>query len=424
MNKQPFHRAGLKISIPSLVILVILMVEACAVSPSFSCTDPIGCVDIKPGEPIKLGALFTLSGGSSPGGTEQARAVELSLSLRKNQLLNHPITLQTEDEHCSPEGGANGALRLVADPQMVAIFGTNCSSAAITAGKIMSDKGLVMISGSNTSPVLTSVNGIKGNSWVPGYFRTAWNDSSMGLAAANFASQKLNISRAVVINAGDAYTKGLTDAFSQNFTNRGGQILLSITIDEADPNQVPTLKAIAQSKPQMVFAPISSPETGARIVKQAKEVDGLDKVIFVMGEGMLSDVFIHQAESAALGIYILGPSTPSGTTSNQLRQAYMTKYGEPPPSFYYTLTYDAVNLILDTIEKVAVQEKDDTLHIGRQALRNALYAAKDYNGMTGHLTCDAFGDCGVAKMDIYRLDDLAAGIEGLRSNVIFSFSSQ
>jgi branched-chain amino acid transport system substrate-binding protein len=80
-------------------------------------------------------------------------------------------------------------------------------------------------------------------------------------------------------------------------------------------------------------------------------------------------------------------------------------------------------LFLNTIEAAAVQDKDGTLHIGRQALRDALYATAAYPGLTGSLTCDQYGDCGVARFEVVRLDDPAAGLEGLATNVVYTYPS-
>jgi len=64
---------------------------------------------------------------------------------------------------------------------------------------------------------------------------------------------------------------------------------------------------------------------------------------------------------------------------------------------------------------------DGTLHIGRQALRDALYATSGYQGLTGSLTCDEYGDCGVARFQVVHLDDPAAGLEGLAANVVYTY---
>ena len=40
---------------------------------------------------------------------------------------------------------------------------------------------------------------------------------------------------------------------------------------------------------------------------------------------------------------------------------------------------------MNAIEKVTVQDEDGTLHIPRQALRDAMYATSGYDGLTGKL---------------------------------------
>ncbi len=55
-------------------------------------------------------------------------------------------------------------------------------------------------------------------------------------------------------------------------------------------------------------------------------------------------------------------------------------------------------MILDAIVDVGF-ERGKTLLVGRQALRDALFATTGLEGVTGTITCDAFGDCG-APQDI------------------------
>jgi branched-chain amino acid transport system substrate-binding protein len=62
-----------------------------------------------------------------------------------------------------------------------------------------------------------------------------------------------------------------------------------------------------------------------------------------------------------------------------------------------------MNIVLAAIEKVAVKDPDNTLHIGRQALRDAVAATKDFKGLTGNLTCDANGDCADPHIAIYQI---------------------
>jgi branched-chain amino acid transport system substrate-binding protein len=51
---------------------------------------------------------------------------------------------------------------------------------------------------------------------------------------------------------------------------------------------------------------------------------------------------------------------------------------------------------------VAVKDADGTLHIGRQALRDAMISTKDMKGLTGNLTCTPTGDCADPKIAVYQ----------------------
>jgi len=232
--------SNLKIAILALAILTTLVLTACQpANPPFECTDAIGCVTLGPDEPLKLAALQTLTGEVGVVGLEQIESSELAIAERSNELLGHPIALQREDELCSQEGGTTGALKIVADPQAVAILGTVCSGAGVPAAKIMSEKGLVMVSPSNTAPSLTAVGGEQGADWQPGYFRTAHNDADQGRAAATFAFQELGIRKAATINDGGLYTEGLTGVFSQVFSELGGEIVLATVVNTGDTEMGP-----------------------------------------------------------------------------------------------------------------------------------------------------------------------------------------
>ncbi|MCP4536307.1 MAG: ABC transporter substrate-binding protein [Chloroflexi bacterium] len=409
-------------SILSLIVSVTGLLTACQ-PPPFVCTDAIGCVDIAPGEPIELGVLQALSGGAAPFGVEQSRSIEIAIARRGDQILGHPIELQSEDEGCSPEGGTNAALKVATRQQTVAILGTTCSGSAVTAAKVMSEAGLVMVSGANVAPSLTATGGERGADWQAGYFRTIYNGAAMGKVAAIFAFQELGLTKAATINDGDAYTRAYTDMFGQAFMELGGEIALVTAVNKGDTDMQPVLTAVALSKAEFVFLPIFPPE-GALIVRGAKTVPGLENIIFIGADSLRADTFIQEVGADGVGMYFLGTPPPEGVAIDELRSEYESRYGEPPPGDIYGFGYDAANMVLNAIKTAAVQEQDGTLHIGRQALREALYATAGFEGVTGKLTCDEFGDCGASKFNIVRLDDPAAGLEGLLSNVVYTFAPE
>jgi branched-chain amino acid transport system substrate-binding protein len=310
-------------------------------------------------------------------------------------------------------------MKLVADPQVVAIFGTTCSGSATAAVGIMSEADLTMISGTNTAISLTSLAGQPGEHWQPGYFRTANNDADAAETAAAFAFTELDLKKAVVINDGDAYTRSFADAFQQFFTGIGGEIVLDATIDKGDTDMRPVLRAAALAGAELVFFPLFSPEADF-IVLQAGEIDGLQNTVLMGGGAILTDNFVASVGAAGIGMYLVSAQPVKGQGIDELLAAYKTAYHEKHRTNSLETAYDAAQLLLHALESIAIRGKNGSLHIGRQALRDTLYATTDFEGVTGRLACDQFGDCSAVEFVLLRFDDPTDGLEGLRSNIVYT----
>ena len=408
-----------KLAIPFVFILFSLVLAACG-GTSFECTDEIGCVEIAEGDPIKVASLQAISGELASLGTDQVRGQELAIDAAGGEIAGHPITLQSEDDLCSAEGGTTGATKIVSDPQVVAIIGTSCSGAGVPASQIMSEAGLVMISGSNTSPALTSIGGEAGTAWQPGYYRTAHNDTIQGRAAAEFAFVELGVTQAASIHDGDPYTQGLTSVFDQVFEELGGEIVLATAVNKGDTDMRPVLTSVAAEGAELVFFPIFQPE-GDFIVLQSKEIEGFEDIVLMGADGLLSDTFVESVGEDGVGMYFSGPETPSGQAYADMVADYEAKYGEAPIQSFHGQAHDAMAMLLVAIEQVAVDD-NGTLYIGRQALRDALYATRDFTGVAGTYTCDQFGDCAAPTIDVVQLENPADGLPGLRGNVVYEFT--
>jgi branched-chain amino acid transport system substrate-binding protein len=408
----------------ALGFFVVLASAAChKAAPRFECTDSIGCVTVAPKEAVKIGVLQALSGKVAPLGHEQVRGIELAIAGRQGKLLGHSIALHTEDTGCTAEGGANAALKIIADPQIVAILGTTCSNAAATASKAMSDAGLTMISGNNSAPFLTAIAGKRAPNWQPGYFRTAPNEETSGKAAAMYAFHQLGVRKAATINDGDIYTRGLTDGFAVAFHKLGGEIVLSTSVNKGDKEMRPVLTAVTNSAAQLLFFPLFQPEAN-HVLVEARQTAGFKDIILMSDGALIESSFIEAVQEQGKGLYFVGPSHPSGSAIDALAIEYQSKYNSMPAASYYLSAFDSANLLIEAIEKVALQDPDGSLHIGRQALRDALYGIKEFKGVTGNLTCDEFGDCALPVFNVLRLDDPAAGLDGLQSNVMFTYTDE
>ncbi len=375
-----------------------------AMPPEGAAAGALGEVTIAPGDPVKLAYMLVVAGADQALGTDARRGIELAMD-DQPEVLGHKVELVGEDAGCSAEVGQAAATKLAADKTLVAVIGSSCSSEARAGAPIISEAGLTMVSPSNTAPDLTSPEWHDQN--APGYLRTAHNDKVQGKVAAEFVYNEMGITQVATINDGSPYSDGLVGAFEENFKGLGGTITSHEAVGPDDTDMRPVLTNIATTKPELLYFPVFT-KAGGFIAQQSKEVSGLENVKGLMGaDGLFSPDFIRAAGSAAEGMYLSSPDFSSFGSAYQDKflPAHLAKYGEKPISAFHAHAYDAYNMILAAIasEGVTVQDADGTLHIDRQALRDALFATKDFQGLTGSLTCDPYGDCADPRIAVYQL---------------------
>jgi len=379
-----------------LVLVALSLLLAACGGETLECTDSIGCVEVAPDEPIKLASSLVISTADAPLGLDSQHGVDLAVDFR-GQVLGHDVEFQHEDDQCSSEGGQTSSTKIVSDPQIVAVIGTSCSGAGVPAAEIVSDAGYVIVSPSNTSPVLTDPD----QAWKPGYLRTAHNDKVQGRAMAQFAIEELGVTRAAVIHDGDPYTEGLAAVFRDSFEELGGEIVAFEAEAKDATNVEPLLTTIAAADPELIYYPVFI-ALGSLLTNTAAEIEDLEGVLLAGADGVQSPTFLENTVGSSEGMYFSGPDLSFENTfyQDEFLPAYEEAYGTDPTAPFHAHAYDATMMVLDAIEEVAQEGSDGTLLIGRQALRDALYATSGFDGITGTLSCDEYGDCADPKIAV------------------------
>jgi branched-chain amino acid transport system substrate-binding protein len=382
----------------AMLLTAALLLTACGGAEPYECTDPLGCVSYAPDEPVRIASALVISGPNTDLGIDSQYGVEIAMD-DQGQLFGHDIELQAEDDGCNAEGGQTAGQKIVADPTILGVVGTSCSGAGVPMSTVVSEAGFFMVSPSNTAAVLTD----PAIAWNPGYLRTAHNDNAQGAAVADFAYSELGLTTAAAIHDGDPYTEGLATAFRDSFEELGGEIVEFTAVNAGDTDMRPVLTAVAAAgPPEFLYFPIFTAEC-AFMAKQAREVAGLENTVLAGADGCISDAAAAAIGEAGEGMYFSGPDISfTGSAYEDFKTAYKDKYGVETLSVFHAHAYDAANMIFACVEKVGVDE-GGTLHIGRQAMRDCLYATANFTGLTGSLTCDQYGDCADPKISVSEL---------------------
>ena len=369
------------------------------IQASYDCEDELGCVEVPPGKPIPIFYMLDESGIAHSIGLDSLRGLEIAAA-QQGEILGHPIELVGRDSACDPEVSQEIAQEIVSlstELPVVAIIGPTCSTAGWTAAPIISQAGMVMISPSNTRIVLTHPQ-----THAAGYLRVAPNDKDQGITAAQFAREVLGVERAATLYDENIYSDPLQQWFAQAFEKLGGEITAQEKIDpDIDVHGV--LAHVAQTRPDFIFCPFFV-ETGELVTRLARETEGLEEIFLMGTDDMSTPELLEVAGPAAAGLYLSSPdlSAVGGRYQNFL-QEYRRRYNEPPHSPFHAHAFDAAMMVFDAIGRVGVQTKDGVLHIGRQALRDALFDTRGFEGLTGILTCSPYGDCAEPRVSVYQV---------------------
>lgn len=358
-----------------------------------------GVVKLRKGEPVHIAWWFVVSGANTSLGADTTRGVEIAAEMFGGKIKDHPIKISGQDELCNPEGGQAAASKIASDPTVVAAIGSNCSGAAQPGVPILWNAGIPSVSPSNTAPALTAPD--RGEEFN-GYLRTCHNDKVQGAIAAEFAFNQLKVKKAATIHDGSVYAESLAQVFAETFKKLGGTITAAEAVGMGDTDMRPVLTSISTGKPEFIYLPIFIAE-GGHIVRQAKEVAGLEDVKLMGADGIFSPDFYKAAGEAAVGMYHSSPDFSAFPAEYQeFLKKHKEKYGIAPEAPFHGHAYDATMMILKAVDKVAVAHDDGSLTIDRMKLRDELYATKDYKGVTGTITCNEFGDCADPRIAVYE----------------------
>lgn len=363
------------------------------------CDDALGCVEVAAGDPIRVASSGVTSGPNETLGIDSRNGVEIAIS-DYGDVMGFAVELQSEDSACSAEGGQTAAQKIASDDSIVGVIGHSCSSSCTPAAPIYDAAGMVMISPSCTAPALTGAD-----DHVMSFLRTAHNDNVQGRVMAEYVFNELGLTSAATIHDGSPYAEQLQQVFADVFTELGGTVTAQEAVNVGDTDMRPVLTSIAATSPEFLYYPVFIAE-GGFITVQSKEIAGLEDVQLAGADGMISPDFIAAAGDAAEGMRLSGPDLNfAGDAYAEFLAKYEENYGSQPVAAFHAHAYDGTGMLLDAIASVAKVDGEGNMLIGRQAVRDALYGTTDYQGITGNLSCNEYGDCANPKIAVNEVQD-------------------
>ena len=327
---------------------------------------------------IKVGVFEPLTGANASGGELEVRGMKIANEMFPT-VLGKKIELVIVDNKSDKVEAANAAERLMNKDQVSAIIGSWGSSLSMAAGQVTRGK-VPVVACSATNPLVT-----KGNGW---YFRVCFLDPFQGKVMANYAVTKVKAKTACVIQEiSNDYSVGLAkyfiDSFRELTNNKNAVLAKPFSYNTGDNDFTAQITAIAQLKPDVIFAPGNYTES-AMIIKQARD-QGI-KIPFLGGDTWETGPFLEVGKKAVEGATFstfFTTEVPITKMSEKFLKAYREKYKEDPAAVA-ALGFDAYIVIRAAIEKAN--------SIDPEKIKNEIAATKNFEGAAGIITLDENGD--------------------------------
>ena len=330
------------------------------------------------GEMIKRGAELKAKEINEAGGIKEFN--EAGEVIKGRQL-----TLIFGDDVGTEKEAKAVATRFATDRRILAVVGHFNSSCSLAGKSIYKENGIVEL-----SPGSTNVDVCQGSDWT---FRNLYRDDFQGTFIARYIKNVLiDFETVSVLFDNDDYGRGLKDAFTTEAKKINLNVVSEKAYDRDTTDYTAQLTSINADKPDIIFVSGLYGQA-ALIVKQARTL-GITAQFFG-ADGIDSPEFITNAGAAANGTYLTTPFTfgAGGEEAAKVAKAFEAEYGVPPDT-WAALTYDAMGMIAEAIEKT--YNSKATLAENRKAIRDHLAGLdtpeEGYTGITGLTYFDINGD--------------------------------
>ena len=188
-------------------------------APAAEAMDMTGKVVIAPGQTIRIGGSFALTGPIPDPGKDIAQAAEIAVDDLNEMggVEGFMFELVAEDGACSGDQGTVVGNKFAADPTIVAVSGGTCSGETFGLTPALQEARIPFVSPSATNPAVVSAECDVCN-------RVALSDALQGVVDADYVFNDLGKTKVAVMHDNSDYGKGLAEIFQAHIIELGGEV--------------------------------------------------------------------------------------------------------------------------------------------------------------------------------------------------------
>ena len=330
-------------------------------------------------QPIKIGFMVPLSGGSAQNGRDILNGFLLYLDEIGYRAGGRPIQLIVEDDEAIPAVGLTKARKLVERDEVHVMGGALLSSTGYALAPYIDSMQIPMVYPVVSADDLTQRRRSK---WI---VRTGWSGSQPNHAFGEYAYHTLGVRSIVTIALDYAFGWESVGGFERTFLAEGGHIRRKIWVPVSVHDFAPYLAQIPRDV-DAVYALLLG-RSALQFMKQYQEF-GLKGRVKLIGGGTTTDehVLPFMGDEAIGTVTALHYSAALNTPANAaFAQAYRARF-KKVPSYYSESMYTGGKWLVAAINAIAGRVED------RAALLEALRNARPSDLPRGPVELDTYGN--------------------------------
>jgi len=338
---------------------------------------------------VKVGFIGPLTGGVSANGLGGRNSADLAVRLRNaDAKAKYEYELVVLDDECKPNVAVQVATKMAAEKDIIAAATHYCSSTAIATVDVYHKFGLPVVVWGAVLPDITYRNKYPEVHRVNGTMINQ-NETNAELLT------RLGYKTFAVIHDTTDYGKGHNEYFSAALAKRGGKIVGTFGVGADQQDFTAELTQIKALNPEVIYFGGLTP-IGVRIRAQMDKL-GI-KAVFDGTSGIVSDAYIQGLGPLAEGTLAFREGAPVEKLPGGkfFMEKYTAQKYDNPPEAYGAFAFAAMDLILDSIEKVGPD---------RRKVIDDLANVKNRDSIIGKITFDDHGQNTVSVITKYVVQD-------------------
>ncbi|MEA5015846.1 MAG: ABC transporter substrate-binding protein [Candidatus Limiplasma sp.] len=324
---------------------------------------------------IKIGIFEPMTGSYAGGGEMEMEGFALANELYP-QVLGQKVELVVGDSKSDKVEASNAAASLV-NAGVAAVLGSYSSGLSLSGADVFAEAGVPALTATSTNPMVTM-----DSDW---YARICFIDPFQGTMLARYAVEQGFHKIAVIQEIESEYAVGLVNYFEVELAlHEGFEVVSKGNFVNTDQDFSTLLTEALSKEPDVIFTSVGYAPSAALIVKQAREL-GFGGAI-VGGDTLDAPELFEIAGAYCKGVIFTtfyDAAQPATEKTEEFLTAYRAKYNKEPAA-PTIMAYDAYLTLLNAIETAGSTEP--------AAIRDALFATKDFVGAAGSITLNETHD--------------------------------